>query len=132
VIVVDASVVVDLLLGLPPHDLAIANLLRAETPHIFAPHLLDAEVAQVLRRRVRGGTLRAIDAGAALGFLAALPIVRQPHLPFLGRAFALRDNVTVYDALYLVLAEALGATLVTRDAALARVPGAGVSVRVLA
>ncbi|MHB8877510.1 MAG: type II toxin-antitoxin system VapC family toxin [Myxococcaceae bacterium] len=130
-IVLDASVVVDLLLGLPPHDATVAALLAAEAPHVFAPHLLDVEVAQVIRRRVRGGTVRPPDAVAALRVLAALPIIRHPHLPFLERAFALRDNVTMYDALYLVLAEALGATLLTRDKALGSVPGAGARVRVL-
>lgn len=130
-IVLDASVVVDLLLGLPPHDATVAGLLAAEAPQVFAPHLLDAEVAQVIRRRVRGGTVRAVDACATLRVLATLPISRHPHLPFLERAFALRENATVYDALYLVLAETLGATLITRDKALASVPGTRARVRVL-
>ena len=131
-IVLDASVVVDLVLGLAPHDATIANILAAETPNIFAPHLIDVEVAQVIRRRVRGGSVKATDAIATLGVLAALPIVRHPHLPFLERAFELRDHATIYDAVYLVLAEALGATLVTRDAALASVPGVRARVRVVA
>ena len=80
---------------------------------------------------MRGGTLRAVDAVAALRVLGELPLVRHPHLPFLPRAFDLRDNVTIYDALYLVLAEALGATLVTRDAALASVPDCRARVRVI-
>jgi predicted nucleic acid-binding protein len=132
VIVLDASVIVDLLLGLPPHDATIAGLLTEEAPNIFAPHLLDVEVAQVIRRHVRAGGVRADDAQATFAVLAALPIVRHPHLPFLERAFDLRDNVTMYDALYLVLAEALGATLVTRDRGLSSVPGVAVRVRVLA
>jgi predicted nucleic acid-binding protein len=131
-IVLDASVVVDLLLGLPPHDATIAGLLLAEAPNLFAPHLLDAEVAQVIRRHVRGGGIDAEDAVAALGVLGALPIIRHVHLPFLERAFELRDNVTIYDALYLVLAETLGATLITRDRALASVPGVRARVRVVA
>ncbi len=131
-IVLDASVVVDLLLGLPPHDATIAGVVRAEAPNLFAPHLLDVEVAQVIRRHVRSGSVQAGDAVATFAVLAALPIVRHPHLPFLDRAFELRDNATVYDALYLVLAESLGATLVTRDRALATVPGVRARVRVLA
>ena len=130
-IVLDASAVIDLLLGLPPHAAAVAGLLAAEAPQVFAPHLLDVEVAQVIRRRVRGGTLRAADAVDALRVLAALPIVRYPHLPFIERAFELRDDATMYDAVYLVLAETLGATLVTRDRSLAAVPGAGATVQVL-
>lgn len=131
-IVLDASVVVDLLLGLPPHEATISALLIAEAPNIFAPHLLDAEVAQVIRRHVRTGNIQATDALATFAVLAALPIVRHPHLPFLERAFELRDNATIYDALYLVLAETLGATLVTRDGALSSVPGVRARVRVLA
>lgn len=131
-IVLDASIVVDLLLGLPPHESAIADLLRAEAPHLFAPHLLDVEVAQVIRRRVRSGSVAAADAVATLAVLGALPIQRHPHLPYLERAFELRDHVTIYDGLYLVLAETLGATLVTRDRALASVPGVRARVRVLA
>ncbi len=131
-IVLDASVVVDLLLGLPPHDATIAGLLVAEAPHLFAPHLLDVEVAQVIRRHVRAGAVRAADAITTFAVLAALPIVRHSHLPFLERAFDLRENATIYDAVYLVLAETLGATLVTRDRALASVPGVRARVRVLA
>lgn len=131
-IVLDASVVVDLLLGLPPHDAVITRLLRAEAPHLFAPHLLDVEVAQVIRRQVRAGTVDAADAISTFEALAALPIIRHPHLPFLERAFELRDRATIYDAVYLVLAEALGATLLTRDKALASIPGVRARVRVLA
>ncbi len=130
-IVLDASAVLDLLLGIPPHDAIVAGLLVSEAPNIFAPYLLDAEVAQVMRRRVLGGTLRATNATAALAVYAALPIMRIPHLPLLDRAFALRDNATVYDALYLALAESAGAMLVTRDAALRNIPGVTAAVRVL-
>ena len=69
--------------------------------------VLDAEVAQVLRRLV------------------------QQNLPLLRRAFELRDNATIYDALYIVLAEGSRAPLLTRDAALARVPGHGAIVEVI-
>lgn len=130
-IVLDASAVVDLLLGLPPHDATVARLL-ARNSQVSAPHLLDVEVAQVIRRRVLAGMVVPADAAAALRVLAMLPIVRYAHLPLIERAFELRENVTVYDAVYLVLAEALGATLVTRDKALAAVPGSKARVQVLA
>jgi len=123
VIVLDASVIVDFLLGLPPHAPAIAERIRAEAPELAAPYLLDAEVGQVLRRHVRAGHVPATRAEEAIEDLLALPMVRYPHAPFLSRAFALRDNTTVYDALYLVLAEALRAPLLTRDASLRGVPG---------
>ncbi len=116
-IVVDASVVVDLLLDRPPFADAIAARLQHETG-IAAPHLLDAEVGQVLRRYVRSGEVTAARAAGALEDLAALPIQRFPHTPLLREAFALRDNVTFYDAVYLVLAAALDAAFLTRDRAL--------------
>lgn len=131
-IVLDASVVVDLLLDLSPHAEQIATLIRLEAPALAAPHLLDAEVAQVLRRHVLGGELEPDIAHAALEDLAALPITRYPHTPLLTHAFALRDNVTIHDALYLVLADALRAPLLTRDKVLADVPGHGAKVEVLA
>jgi len=131
-IVLDASAVVDLLLGLPPHAEVIAARIKLESPGLAAPYLLDAEVAQVLRRYVRCGEVTAGYAASALHDLLALPITRYPHTPLLIPAFDLRDNVTIYDALYLVLAEALGAPLLTRDGALARVPGHKATVEVVA
>lgn len=122
-IVLDASVVVDLLLDLPPHVETIATRIRTEAPALAAPYLLDVEVAQVLRRHCLGGAIEPGFAQAALEDLTALPITRYPHTPLLTRAFALRDNVTMYDAVYLVLAEALGAPLLTRDRALTTVAG---------
>jgi predicted nucleic acid-binding protein len=132
VIVLDASVVVDLLLALPPHAQAISARVRAEAPRLAAPHLLDAEVGQVLRRFVRAGHLDVARAGGAIDDLAALPIVRYPHTQLLSRAFELRDNATIYDGLYLALAEGLGCALLTRDAAIAGLPGARARVEVLA
>jgi predicted nucleic acid-binding protein len=130
-IVVDASVVVDLLLELEPHAPRIAERLALE-PEMAAPHLLDAEVGQVLRRYVHAGNLGIARAQAALVDLSDMPIVRYPHVPFLQRAFDLRDNVTFYDALYIVLAEALGAPLLTRDAPLGSIPGHRADVEVVA
>lgn len=129
-IVLDASVLVDLLLDLPPHAATIAARIRREAPDLAAPHLADAEVGQVLRRFSTKG-LPAARAEAALGRLAALPFVRFPHTDLLARAFALRQNATVYDALYLALAEGLRAPLLTRDARLASIPGCRAKVEVL-
>jgi predicted nucleic acid-binding protein len=130
-IVLDASVVVDLLLDLPPHAGRIIRRIQQEAPALVAPHLLDAEVAQVLRRYVLRGEVPVADAAAALEDLAGLPIIRYPHTPLLARAFALRANATIYDALYLVLAEALAVPLLTRDTALAAIPGHGAQVEVV-
>lgn len=130
-LVVDASVIVDLVLDLPPHAARIGARLRADAA-LAAPHLLDAEVANVLRNRVLRGKMPSAGALSALSEFLALSIERYAHPPLLPRAFELRDNATMYDALYLALAEALGATFLTRDQALARVPGVDAKVEVIA
>jgi predicted nucleic acid-binding protein len=121
-IVLDASAAVDFLLHLPAADAITARML-ADPTGLAAPHLIDAEVGQVLRRFVLKGQLDADHAAAALRDLRSMPIARYDHTPFLERAFELRDNLTFYDALYLALAESVGAPLLTRDAALAAAPG---------
>jgi predicted nucleic acid-binding protein len=131
VIVLDASAAADLILGTPPASAAIAQTLRDHDGDGHAPHLLDAEVGQVLRRFVLLGQLTPARAIRALERLADLPLIRYPHGPFLLRAFQLRRNATVYDGLYLALAEALGAQLITRDAALGSVPGLRAAVTVI-
>ena len=130
-IVLDASVVVDLILNVDPIAMRIAERIVHETPGLCAPHLLDAEVGQVLRRFCLRGDVTAGRAIHALGDFRALPITRYPHTPLLERSFALRDNATVYDALYLSLAEGLGAPLLTRDSALGTVPGCTARVEVI-
>ncbi len=122
-IVLDASVVIDLLLDVAPVSDRIAEHVRAHDGDLHAPHLLDAEVGQVFRRFILRGDLTAERAHRAIERLGGLPLTRYPHLPFLHRALELRGNLTVYDALYLVLAEALGAPLLTRDEAIASAPG---------
>jgi predicted nucleic acid-binding protein len=117
-IVADASAVLELLLGTPAGARVAARLAApGETAH--APHLLDLEVAQVLRRYVRRREVPAGRAREALDDLAELPLVRFPHEPLLPRIWELRDQLTAYDAAYVALAEGLGARLLTRDRALA-------------
>jgi predicted nucleic acid-binding protein len=128
--VIDASAAVDLLLAIEPHAGSIERLIADGGP-LAAPHLLDAEVAQVLRRLVINRALSAARARAALDDLAVLPVQRFAHGPLLARAFDLRHNTTIYDALYLVLAEGLRAPLLTRDRALASIPGHRAKVMVL-
>ena len=120
-IVVDASAILDLLLQRPGNGPLERRLLTDPSWH--APHLLDLEVAQVLRRWVIARRLPVQRAQRALDRLPDLPLTRWPHLPFLSRIWSLRANLTAYDAAYLSLAEALDAPLVTRDAALASVRG---------
>ena len=131
-IVVDASIVVDLLLDHETTAEPIWKRFRGARGQLAAPHLIDAEVTQVLRRFVLQHKLEAGRAMQAIEDFLALPITRYAHAPFLARAFALRDNVTAYDALYLVLAESLDAPLLTRDAALAHVPGHDAKVEIIA
>ena len=90
VIVVDASAILDLLLGLPPHRRSRSLFATGESLH--APHLLDLEVAQVLRRYSLAGELTATRGQQAIEDLAALPITRYPHDLFLLRIWALRHN----------------------------------------
>ena len=119
-IVVDASAILELLLNTREASRVAERLFVAgETLH--APHLLDLEVAQVLRRYAAAGALTDERGDQALEDLGDLPLERYPHNLFLDRIWELRHNLTAYDAAYVALAEALAAPLVTRDAALARV-----------
>lgn len=86
---------------------------------IHAPSLFDVEVTQTLRGLVRGSKIELTAADRARDELSQLSVRRHPDLPLLRRAWELRDTCTTYDALYVALAEALDATLMTRDGALA-------------
>jgi predicted nucleic acid-binding protein len=92
-----------------------------ETLH--APHLLDLEVAQALRRYVAQDEISAARGRLSIELLARLPITRYGHDPLLERIWALRQNLTAYDAAYVSLAGALGAPLLTCDKRLAGAPG---------
>jgi predicted nucleic acid-binding protein len=121
-IVLDASAVVDLLVD----EAAATGELRARlqgVPAVHVPHVLDVEVASGLRRQILRGRIDATAARRALRRFGVLPIVRWEHTPLLGRALALRDRLTAADAMYVALAEALGATLLTRDARMAKAGG---------
>jgi predicted nucleic acid-binding protein len=121
-IVLDASAAVEVLLQTAAGAPRTERLLDpAESLH--APHLLDIEVAQVLRRFVRRGELSSDRARQALDDLASLPLERYSHEILLPRVWRLRENLTAYDAVYVALAEILGATLWTCDGRLARAPG---------
>jgi predicted nucleic acid-binding protein len=122
VIVLDASAVIEVLLLTATGAPVAERLLTAESS-LHAPHLLDVEVAQVLRRFVARGKLTPERAGKALEDLAGLPLERYPHEILLRRIWALRENLTAYDAAYVALAEILGATLLTCDARILRAPG---------
>lgn len=91
---------------------------------------MDLEVLHTLRRYVLHGTLSQERSNKAFERLTNLTFERYPHVRFLGRIWELKDNLTVYDASYVALSEALDVPLVTRDARLARAPGIRAEVEV--
>lgn len=115
----DASAAVELLLG-TPRGIAVADRIFDPAESLHAPELLDLEVAQALRRFERAEILDAARAANALQDLADLPLERYSHRLLLPRAWELRPNLTVYDAVYVALAELLEAPLLTGDASLAK------------
>lgn len=121
-IVVDTSAVLEVLLRTPSAAIVEERLFRpAETLH--APHLIDIEVAQVLRRYTLSGEVDAERCRMALADLADFPLARYPHDFLLPRMWELRHNLTAYDAAYVALAEALDAPLLTRDQRIAQSAG---------
>ena len=121
-IVIDASALVEFLLQTPLGTRVEARLFR-DQEELHSPHLADVEVTQGLRRLVRAGEVSPDRAVEALADLADLDLHRHPHLDLLTRAWKLRENITAYDAMYVALAEALDALIVTCDAPLAKAPG---------
>lgn len=121
-IVIDASALTELLLRT---QLGAKVEVRALSPEVrlHAPHLLDVEIAQVLRRLVQLKQISAGRAREALEDHLELFIERAPQREMLERIWELRDSLTAYDAAYIALAEALDAPLVTCDAKLARAHG---------
>ncbi len=129
-IVVDASTLLEVLLRTPAAR-TIEQRLFDPGQTLHAPHLLDVEAAQVIRRYAAHGDIDADRGRAALTNLADFPIRRYPHDVLLPRIWALRHGLTAYDAAYVALAEALGAVLLTRDRRLAAATGHRARVEVL-
>jgi predicted nucleic acid-binding protein len=125
VIVVDASALVDVLAG---EGRATE---RQADEDLVAPHLIDAEVGSALRRMVAQGVIDVAVADGAIADLQALEIERFDLGLLLWRAWELRDNLSFHDALYVALAEALDAPLVTLDARLAGASGVAATVEVI-
>jgi predicted nucleic acid-binding protein len=112
---VDASVIVAFLLGEGSGEERDAML-----GDVHAPALVDVEVTQTLRGLLRAGKIDLVAADLGRIELADLPLRRHLDAALLRRTWELRDVCTTYDGLYAALAEGLDATLITRDARLAR------------
>ncbi len=128
-VVLDASAAVELLLGTPAGARADAAL-RGRS--VAVPAHFDAEVLSALGRLARGGYLDEGLVEPLLGQLGRAPFVRYALRPLLAAAWGLRHNLALRDAMYVVLARRLGATLVTADARLAQAPALGGAVALVA
>jgi predicted nucleic acid-binding protein len=123
--VIDASAAIEWLLQTPKGAEVEARIFRksGDAPRLHAPHLLDIEVAQVLRKHVVKGLVSEGRGQTALQDFLQLPLLRYPHEFLLERVWALRKNLTAYDAVYVALAEALDMPLLTCDANIGGAPG---------
>ena len=121
-IVVDASALLEWLLQTPLGSRVEARMIRDEGEW-HAPHLVDVEVVHGLRRMVRMRELSSGRADDAVADLVDLDLHRHGHVDLLHDAWTRRDNISAYDAMYVTLAEALDAPIVTCDRRLAKTPG---------
>lgn len=121
-IVLDASAVVDWLLRTAPGQ-RIEHRIYSHNETLHSPHLLDLEVAQVLRRLAMERAISIRRAAEAIDDLSSVRITRYRHDLFLPRIWHHRNNLSAYDAAYVSLAESLTAPLITRDNRLAAAPG---------
>lgn len=122
-IILDASAVVAILLDPGPEAELIRERIEMPNESVHVPHLLDVEVAHTLRRHALQGELSSRRSDEVFRDFSDIKMTRYPHSSLLGRIWELRNSLTAYDAAYVVLAEALNAPLITRDARLARAPG---------
>lgn len=129
-IVVDASILVTALADDGPDGERHRNRLAGE--QLAAPHVIDLEVISAWRRLAGRGLLDERRVAFARADLASLPLRRVAHSPLMERCWELRSNMTVYDAAYVSLAEALDTRLLTADAKLAATPGPTCAIELLA
>jgi predicted nucleic acid-binding protein len=122
--VVDAGVVIAVLAGTADPEGLVDD-------EIAVPHLVDSEVPNALRRAVVRGALTDVEAGVAMDGFIRLSLTRYPADWLRPRMWALRHDLSAYDATYVALAELMTAPLLTTDRRLARAPGLLCPVRVL-
>lgn len=128
-LVIDASAAIEAMVDGP----RIPRLLRrVAAGDLHAPHLIDVEVLQALRNAVMRGVIDEYAAADARRGFAELGVELYPHGSLGDRIWALRHNLSAYDAAYVALAEALEAPLVTCDAKLAAAPGHGATIELFA
>jgi predicted nucleic acid-binding protein len=120
-VVIDASAAVALLVDAGPDGTWAGEVLAGQ--HLVAPHLMPVEATNILRRAAARGDISSDAAALAHADLLALGVDLFPYEPFAPRVWALRENLTAYDAWYVALAETLDVKLATLDGALRRAAG---------
>lgn len=128
-IVVDASVLAPVVADHGADGSNFRRRLRGET--VAVPDLARLEVISVIRRQLQFSAIDSSQAARAVDDLFDLPLIVYPTTRLLSRTWALRDNITAYDACYVALAEMLGCTLLTAHARLSRSPGLNCAIEVL-
>ncbi len=130
-IVLDASAAIEWLIKSPAGTKVDRRLFSFPPVSLHVPHLLDVEIAQVLRRYVREKVMTASRGEEALQDLHDLPLNRYPHDILMRRVWELRAVLTAYDAAYVALAELLDAPLITCDRKIALTSGHRATVEVI-
>jgi predicted nucleic acid-binding protein len=128
-IVIDASLLAPALVD--DGDAGRRVRLRLRGERLVAPQLIDLELLATFRQLVLRDRVDERRVARAVGRVASLRLRRMPHRPLLPRVWALRHNVTAYDAAYIALAEAMAVPLLTADARLASAPGIACEVELL-
>jgi len=125
VIVVDASAALSALLNAGPARRALSE------ERLHAPHLVDSEIANALRRQVAAHQIESGPAWTALDHWRRIGMTRYAVFSLLDRVWELRENLSAYDASYVALAELLDCPLLTADSRLGRAPGIRCAVTVV-
>lgn len=128
-IVLDASAAIELVLNTGAGQ-QINDRIAGEPDTIQAPHLIDVELIHVIRRFVMRDVIDGARGEMAIRLWRLLDVQRHEHEPFMPRIWQLRNNLSAYDAMYVALADALSAPLITADRRLAAAPGTGIRVEV--